>query len=92
MLEYFRIYQNAFEISIQDEDSDEVLGGWADLVKEETHLLENVLKMVKNRDNEEGRKLAVLHCKHPKFSIRYLADRIMKGEKFDVIDRSQISL
>lgn len=92
MIEKFRIYANAFEAACQDEDPPEAYGGWSDIIKQDTDLLNMVLKMVKNRDNDEGRKTAVLLCKAKKESVRYLADKVMRREIFEVEDRSTISL
>jgi len=92
IIEKFRIYANAFESAVQDEDTPEAYGGWSDIIKQETDLLEMVKKMVKNKDNDEGRKIAVLLCKAKKESVRYIADKIMKREKFEFEDRSSTSL
>lgn len=92
MIEKFRIYANAFESAVQDEDTDEAYGGWSDIIKQETDLLAMVKKMVLNRDNDEGRKMAVLLCKAKKESVRYIADKVMRRENFDVEDRSKIEL
>jgi len=92
IIEKFRIYANAFEMAVQDEDTPEAYGGWSDVIKQETDLLEMVKKMVKNKDNDEGRKIAVLLCKAKKESVRYIADKIMKREKFEFEDRSSTSL
>ena len=92
MIEKFRIYANAFESAVQDEDTPEAYGGWSDVIKQDTDLLTMVTKMVRNRDNDEGRKMAVLLCKAKKESVRYIADKIMRREKFEVEDRSHISL
>jgi len=92
MIEKFREYANAFEMAVQDEDTEDAVGGWSDIVKKDVKLLEQVRKMVKNRDNAEGRKIAVLHCKHKKESIRYLADKVMQRIPFEVEDRTSIEL
>ena len=92
MLEYFRDYANAFESACQDEESEEAYGGWTDIIMSETDLLDIVRKMSYNQNNDEGRKLAVLHCKHPKESIRYLSNKILNGIQYEVVDRTKISL
>ncbi|MFW6311095.1 MAG: hypothetical protein ACOC1K_02545 [Nanoarchaeota archaeon] len=92
MLEYYRRYANAFEIAVQDYEDDECYKGWTALVRKDKKLLATVIDMIENRDNEKGKKLAVLNCKHPKPEIRYLCDKIMKGEKFDVVDRTETTL
>ena len=92
LIEKFRIYANAFEAAVQNEDTEEAFGGWSDIVKQDTDLLKMVIKMVENRDNDEGRKMAVMLCKHRKESIRYIADKVMKREKFEVVDRRNITL
>jgi len=92
LIEKFRVYQNAFEMAVQNEDTEEAFGGWSDIIKQDTDLLEKVKKMTENKDNDEGRKMAVLLCKHKKLSVQYLADKIMKREKFIVEDRSNIAL
>lgn len=92
LIEKFRVYANAFESAVQDEDTAEAYSGWADIIKQETDLLEMMLKMIKNRDNDEGRKIAVLLCKHRKESVRFVADKVMRREKFEVEDRSNITL
>jgi hypothetical protein len=91
-IEKFRKYKNAFEMAVQDEETKESISGWSDLVKENKELLVRVIKMVDNKDNDIGRKEAVLLCKHKKESIRYLADKIMKKEIFEVEDRTSIEL
>lgn len=92
IIEKFRKYKNAFESAVQDEDTPEAFAGWSDIIMKDTELLEKVIKMVDNRDNDEGRKLAILLCKHPKYSVKYIADKIMKREKFEVEDRTGIEL
>lgn len=92
MIQKFRKYANAFEMAVQDHEDEDSIGGWSDIVKQDTDLLEQIIKMVDNKDNAEGRKIAVLHCKHKKESIRFLADKIMKGEQFEVEDRTSITL
>lgn len=92
LIEKFRIYENAFEVAVQDEETNEAYGGWTDIIRKEKDLLEMVLKMVKNRDNDEGRKMAVLLCKAKKESVRYIADKVMRREKFQVEDRSSTTL
>ena len=92
MIEKFRKYANAFEMAIQDEETEDSKAGWSDLVREDTDLLKSVIKMVDNRYNAEGRKIAVLHCKHKKEAIRFLADKVMRGDQFEVEDRSTITL
>jgi hypothetical protein len=92
MLEYFRDYANAFETAVQNEESEEAYGGWTDIIMADLELLDTVRKMSYNQNNDEGRKLAVLHCKHPKESIRYLANKIMNGIPYEVVDRTKISL
>lgn len=92
IIERFRKYANAFEMAVQDEDTPEAYGGWSDIIKKDTDLLKMVLEMVDNRDNDVGRRMAVILCKHKKESVRYLADKIMKREQFEVVDRSNIEL
>ena len=92
MIEKFRKYANAFEMAIQDHEDQDSISGWSDIVMKDTDLLAAVIKMVDNKDNAEGRKIAVLHCKHRKESIRYLSDKVMKGEPFEVEDRTNITL
>jgi len=92
LIEKYRKYANAFEMSIQDEDTDEAFSGWTDIIRMDTDLLKMVIKMVDNKDNDEGRKMAVLLCKHKKESVRFLADKVMKREPFEVVDRSSITL
>lgn len=92
ILEYFRDYANVFECAVQDEESEEAYGGWTDIIMTETELLDVVRKMSYNQNNDEGRKLAVLHCKHPKMAIRYLANKILNGIPYEVVDRTKMSL
>ena len=92
MIEVFRKYKNAFEMAVQTEEDEYSIAGWSDLVKQDTELLKAVTRMVDNKDNAEGRKIAVLYCKHKKESIRFLSDKVMKGEEFTVEDRSTIEL
>ena len=92
MIEKFRKYQNAFEMAVQDHEDEDSISGWSDIIMKDTDLLAAVIKMVDNKDNAEGRKISVLHCKHKKQSVQYLADKIMKGEEFTVEDRTHISL
>ena len=92
IIEKFRKYADAFEMAIQDEDTEESFGGWSDIIMKDTELLKQVLHMSENKDNDEGRKWAVLLCKAKKESVRYLADKIMKKEPFVVEDRSHIFL
>lgn len=92
IIEKFRKYKNAFESAVQDEDTPEAFAGWSDIIMKDTELLQMVIKMVDNRESDEGRKLAVLLCKHKKESVRYLCDKIMRGEKFIVEDRTNIEL
>lgn len=92
IIEKFRIYANAFEAAVQNEDNDEYFGGWSDIIRQESDLLEKVIKMVKNRNNDEGRKMAVLLIKCKKESVRYIAEKIMKRENFEVVDRSNTFL
>lgn len=92
LIEKFRIYQNAFETAIQESDTADEYSGWTDIIRQDKNLLERVVYMVKNRNNDEGLKTAVLLCKHPKQSVQYIADKIMKKEKMVVEDRSTITL
>jgi hypothetical protein len=92
LIEKFRKYKNAFEAAVQDEDTAEAFGGWSDIIKQDTELLAMVTKMVDNKDNDEGRKMAVLLCKHRKESVRYISDKVMKREPFEVVDRTTIEL
>lgn len=87
-----RKYSNAYEIARELEETEETISGYSDIVKKDTELLKQVIYMVDNKDNDEGRKMAVLLCKHPKLSIRDLCDDIMKGVQFEVEDRSSITL
>ncbi|MFW6121275.1 MAG: hypothetical protein ACOC80_10325 [Petrotogales bacterium] len=91
-IEKYRMYKDAFEMAVQESEDEDSIQGWSDIVRLDTDLLESVKKMVQNRDNQEGRKIAVLHCKHRKKSIRFLSDKIMRGDTFDVEDRTHISL
>lgn len=92
MIEKFRKYANAFEMAVQDHEDEESISGWSDIIMKDTDLLAAVVKMVDNKDNEEGRKLAVLYCKHKKESVRFLADKVMKGDVFEVEDRTSTTL
>ena len=92
LIEKFRIYANAFESAVQDEDTAEAFGGWSDIIMKNKELLKQVIHMVENRDNDEGRKMSVLLMKSPKESVRYLCNKIQKGEKFEVEDRRHITL
>jgi hypothetical protein len=91
-IEKFRKYKNAFEIAVMDEDTVDYVGGFSDIVRLENDLLAHIIKMVDNRYNDIGRKEAVLLCKHKKDSIRYLAEKVMKNENFEVEDRTSIEL
>lgn len=92
MKQVFRMYKNAFEMNCMTEDTDEYVAGWSDVVRKEEHLLENIRKMVADKKSQEAKTLAVLHCKHKKESVRLLADKIMKGEDFEIEDRTTIEL
>lgn len=92
MIEKFRKYKNAFEMAVQTHEDEESISGWSDIVMKETDLLKNVIEMIDNRDNSKGKKIALLLCKHRKESIRFLADKIMKGEHIYVEDRTSIAL
>jgi hypothetical protein len=91
--EHFRNYANAFEMAKVTKETDEEIEGWSDLIRKDTDLLAEVRRMVDpQKSSDERRRVAVLLCQHPKESVRYLADKIMKGEKFEIEDRSHITL
>jgi hypothetical protein len=92
MIEKIRKYANAIEMAVQNYEDEERIGGWSDIVMKDTQLLEMVRRMIDNRNNDEGKKIAVLLCKHKKESIQWLADKVMKDEIFEVEDRTSISL
>jgi len=92
IIQNIRKYANAVEMAVQDEDTPDAFGGWADIIKQDTDLLKMVRTMLDNKDNDEGRKIAVLLCKHKKPSVRWLADLVMERACIEVEDRLNISL
>lgn len=92
MIQHIRQYENAFEMAVQTGEDEESISGWSDIILKDTELLKLVSKMAKNADNAEGKKIALMLCKHPKESVRWLSNKIMADEKFEVEDRSTITL
>lgn len=90
--EVYRKYANAFEIAILNEDTEETAGGYSDIIRKDTELLKQVLEMVENRNNQLGKAKSILLMKHKKPSVRDLCDKIQKGEPFEVVDRTTITL
>lgn len=90
--EFFRTYANAIETAVVTEETEDYIKGYSDLIRLDTELLEKVNRMLLNKDNAEGRKMAVLLCKHEKESVRYMAEKVMKKIPFEVVDRTDITL
>lgn len=90
--EVFRMYKNAFEICKVTKITDTEIEGWSDLVRIDTDTFDLLAPMALNKENSEGKKLAVLLCKHKKESVRWFAEKILRGDDFVVEDRSTITL
>jgi len=93
----YRIYANAFEIAYQEEETADKFGGWTEVVRKNIDLFEDMKEMFRNKDNDLGKKKAILFLKHKKLSIRYAANEIIQRKDsnplgFELVDRSHITL
>ena len=89
----YRIYANAIEMVFQEAETDEKYSGATEIIRKNVELFKMVREMILNRDNDIGKKLAVLNLRHPKLSVRWCANEIATPtEEFEVVDRSHITL
>lgn len=82
--EKFILYKNAFEMRVVEEENDEGIVGWCELIRQDKFIVETIMNMISNIDNLHGKRIARMFTYFKKQSLVHLGECVLDGRfKFE---------